>query len=388
MTGGQDVAGPAHGARADALAGARGRQARSSSRPSEPERYRGVALAAIAEVRDRDELAEARRELAEVQGVTVLIHDQACAAEMRRARKRGKARRAAAAHRHQRARLRGLRRLRREVQLPVGAAGGDRVRPQDADPPGVVQQGLLVRQGRLPVVPDGRRRPKQRASRRRPPPSRPPTCPSPRCASPRDDFRMRMPASAAPASSRSRQILGMAAMLDGKHVLGPGPDRPRAEGRPGRSPTCGSRATRDRGLQQGVGRRDRPDARLRPARRRQPARTSRPPTPSGPSPWSPRPRSRPRAMVIDTGVRFPALDAQPRGDRRRPRAATSNVYLDAAGAQRGAVRRPHADQHAADRRGLPARLPADLRRRRSSRPSASTAPPSRRTSRRSAGAAP
>ena len=57
----------------------------------EPERYRGVKLAPIAELRDRDELLEAQRELAEVDGVTVLIHDQECATELRRKRKRGKA---------------------------------------------------------------------------------------------------------------------------------------------------------------------------------------------------------------------------------------------------------------------------------------------------------
>jgi indolepyruvate ferredoxin oxidoreductase len=53
-------------------------------------RYKGVELAEIAELRDRSQLLAAQQELAEVEGVTVLIHDQECAAEKRRARKRGK----------------------------------------------------------------------------------------------------------------------------------------------------------------------------------------------------------------------------------------------------------------------------------------------------------
>ncbi len=57
----------------------------------DPSRYRGVRLAPIAEVRDRSELIPVQQELAAVAGVTVLIHDQECAAELRRKRKRGKA---------------------------------------------------------------------------------------------------------------------------------------------------------------------------------------------------------------------------------------------------------------------------------------------------------
>ncbi|ANY08504.1 indolepyruvate ferredoxin oxidoreductase family protein [Pseudonocardia sp. HH130630-07] len=56
----------------------------------EPARYRGIALDPIASLRHRDDLPSVERELAEVDGVTVLIHDDRCAAEERRLRKRGK----------------------------------------------------------------------------------------------------------------------------------------------------------------------------------------------------------------------------------------------------------------------------------------------------------
>jgi indolepyruvate ferredoxin oxidoreductase len=55
----------------------------------EPERYHGVQLAPIASVRHRDEIADVQSELAAVEGVTVLIHDDRCATEKRRMRKRG-----------------------------------------------------------------------------------------------------------------------------------------------------------------------------------------------------------------------------------------------------------------------------------------------------------
>ena len=155
MTGGQDVLGQLKIPELTRWLELEGVQGRSRSRAASRRKWRRENLSAITKVHHRDDLAEVQAGLAKVKGVTVLIHDQPCAAELRRTRKRGKAPEPAEAHLHRRARLRGLRRLRREVQLPVGPAGRHRVRPQDPDPPGVVQQGLLVRQGRLPLLPRG-----------------------------------------------------------------------------------------------------------------------------------------------------------------------------------------------------------------------------------------
>ena len=68
---------------------------------------------------DRAEIDAVQRTLREVDGVTLLIYDQTCAAEKRRRRKKGELAGPAAPRLHQRKRLRRLRRLRRGEQLPV-----------------------------------------------------------------------------------------------------------------------------------------------------------------------------------------------------------------------------------------------------------------------------
>src|SRR5579872_2298086 len=95
MTGGQDAVGamaiPAL-TRALAAEGVR----RIIVTTGEPRQYRRRQyrrqhgpLASIAEVWPRDRLAEAQETLSGISGVTVLIHDQECATELRRKRKRG-----------------------------------------------------------------------------------------------------------------------------------------------------------------------------------------------------------------------------------------------------------------------------------------------------------
>ena len=91
---------------------------------AQPEDYgHDINWASNAEVWHRDRMDEAQRLLRDTPGVTALIYDQECAANLRRKRRRGYAHDPSLAHRHQRGDLRRLRGLRRGLQLPQRAAG-------------------------------------------------------------------------------------------------------------------------------------------------------------------------------------------------------------------------------------------------------------------------
>jgi indolepyruvate ferredoxin oxidoreductase len=88
MTGGQDATGQLAVPQVAAKLMAEGAK-RIIITTDEPEKYKGVRLADGVSVRHRDDILKAQEDLRNISGVTVLIHDQQCAAEKRRDRKRG-----------------------------------------------------------------------------------------------------------------------------------------------------------------------------------------------------------------------------------------------------------------------------------------------------------
>jgi indolepyruvate ferredoxin oxidoreductase len=184
-------------------------------------RYKKVGLDPIAEVRHRDALPEAQAELARTPGITVLLHDQHCAAELRRLRKRGKAPEPA---------------QRVEIDERVCEGCGDcgtksncmSVLPTETEFGRKTQihqsscnKDFSCLKGDCPsfltVVP-------AKATTKRTPSAYPlpprDALPEPQLVVPRDDFRMRMPGVGGTGVVTVSQILQMAAMLDGKHSYG------------------------------------------------------------------------------------------------------------------------------------------------------------------------
>lgn len=216
MTGGQDVLGQLEIpelTRWLALEGVK----RIIVTTEDTDRYRGVALDPIATVRPREELADAQAELARVAGVTVLLHDQGCAAEKRRLRKRGKV-----ATPKQRIHINervcegcgdcGVKSSCLSV-LPVETEFGRKTQIHQAScnldfscVKGDCPSFLEVRPGK--------------GKARKAWPAPPADLADPALRVPRHDFTVRMPGIGGTGVVTVSQIVQMAALLDGKHAFG------------------------------------------------------------------------------------------------------------------------------------------------------------------------
>ncbi len=134
----------------------------------EPDRYKGSrgGLAANAEVWSRTRLDEAQRVLRDTPGVTVLVYDQRCAADLRRLRRRGQLPPRPLRVVVNEDVCEGCGDCGRKKQLPFGASRRHSVRAQGPDRPDVLQHRLHVPRGRLPVVRHRRGRPAMAAGGR------------------------------------------------------------------------------------------------------------------------------------------------------------------------------------------------------------------------------
>ena len=232
-------------------------------------RYKGVELAPIAELRDRKELLAAQQELAGVEGVTVLIHDQECAAELRRKRKRGKAAEPAERVWINERVCEGCGDCGQKSNclsvIPVETEFGRKTQIHQAS----CNKDFSCLEGDCPsfltVVPG------EKAKHRTPPLEI--ELPEPRRLVGEEDFGVRMMGIGGTGVVTVNQVLGMAALLDGLHVSGLDQTGLSQKGGPvDLGPAHHARAAR-RG-QQGAGGEHRPVPGLRPARRGRAPRTS------------------------------------------------------------------------------------------------------------------
>jgi indolepyruvate ferredoxin oxidoreductase len=182
----------------------------------EPGRYKRAELSPIAEVRHRKHLLEAQEELSKVPGVTVLIHDQECAAELRRMRKRGQAPEPAERVWINERVCEGCGDCGRKSSclsvVPTETEFGRKTQIHQAS----CNKDYSCLEGDCPsfltVVPGERPKPE---------PSAPPVeLPEPRRLITADDFAVRLMGIGGTGVVTVNQVLGMAALLDGLHVSG------------------------------------------------------------------------------------------------------------------------------------------------------------------------
>jgi indolepyruvate ferredoxin oxidoreductase len=171
------------------------------------------------------------------QGRHGLIYDQTCAAEKRRRRKRGRSRSRASASSSTRrsAKAAAIARCSRT------ASRSSRWRPSSAasaHQPVDLQQGLLLRQRLLPELRHGRGRQAEEARGAATRRSRGalPDLPPPRCRTPTTPYNILVTGVGGTGVITIGALLGMAAHLEGKGVIGAGHGRPRAKGRRGAEP--------------------------------------------------------------------------------------------------------------------------------------------------------
>ena len=258
----------------------------------------------------------------------MLIHDQRLRRREAPPAQARQARRPARARVHQRARLRGLRRLRREVQLPVGRcrsrpSSGARRRSTRPRATRTTRASRATARRSSTIVP-GSRRPTRAVA-----PAPPADLPEPELRVPRRRLPVRMPGIGGTGVVTVSQILQMAALLDGKHCCGLDQTGLAQKGGPVDLRRA-HRARPDRGLQQGLGRRAPTCCSASTCSARRTRRTCAIADPERTvAVVSTRARCRPAAMVTDTGVRVPGARAQrssaiePAHARRRERATST-----------------------------------------------------------------